>query len=505
MTEAPAAPQQTDDAGRIAAYVGRLAHLRERSALREVAERELLTELILQNQPRIREFPLLETQQQSVVNLLCLRSADQPGHESFRRLLAGFTVLVTQYSKAQAAGESGEMQALFGHLKNTEQLLLKLVQGVIFTLSLIHDNFEELFITAFGERAAASIGELSKASEMGETFWRNLFEMFLTSHVKKAFEAILAEERYQLVKDGSGLALRIPFDQVLSRLTPPDKGLAKTRIQAMFAEQLAEPGCAEIQRLVLEALRADEALLKATGRETLLSVARIACMDPSGRQLAAAEAELKSLATTNAATGEAATALMRRDFARELTAALATGALLAVLTVREEIAAALSHFGARETELVKGALQTMEQPALERTLPLLLELELISLLKDRAAPEGAKVQIRAVRTRRARAEEVEALSPLGLSKIRRNRLFDRPAADGPWLLFKPRSGAELAQLLSVLQIEEPLAGMVMVFFERAGFQVEITAFLNLELIAKTTTNLKKRLSEILAGFGIAKG
>lgn len=505
MPEAHAAAQPPDEAERIAAYAGRLARLRERSALREVAERELLTELILQNQPRIREFPLLETQQQSVVNLLCQRSAGQPGHETFKRLLSAFTALVLQYAKAQAAGEAGELQAIAGHLKNAEQQLLKLVQGVIFTLSLIHDNIEELCISAFGEGAAVAISELSKSMEMAEAFWRGLFERFLTGHVKAALAAMLAEERYQLVKDGATLAIRFPLDEVLARLTPPDKALSKTRIQTMFAEQHDAPDGPETQRLVLEAIRTDEGLIRSTGRETLLSVARIACMDPSGRQLAEAEADLRSLTATNAAAGETATAIMRRDFARELTAAMGTGVLIASLTVREEIAAALSHFGARETELVKAALQTMEQPALERALPLLLELELMSQLRARCAAEGGKVQVRPVRVRRVPVEEVEDLVPLGLSKIRRNKLFDRPAAASPWLLFKSRNVAELAQVMSVLQVEEPLAGMIASLHERAALQVDVTVFLNLELIAKTTTNLKKRLSEILAGFGVVKG
>jgi len=73
----PAEPQTREQ--RIEAYQAKLKQLKGRSALREVVERELLLEFIRVNRQNINEFPMLESQQDSVIAVLCQRS-EHPCH-----------------------------------------------------------------------------------------------------------------------------------------------------------------------------------------------------------------------------------------------------------------------------------------------------------------------------------------------------------------------------------------------------------------------------------------
>jgi len=110
--QAQASAQPQDQAQRIAAYADKLSQLKARSALREVMERELLLEFIRANRGTINEYPLLETQQNTIINLLCQRSGDHPAYEYVRKLTGSFIALLAHYSRAKEGTEAERTEQL---------------------------------------------------------------------------------------------------------------------------------------------------------------------------------------------------------------------------------------------------------------------------------------------------------------------------------------------------------------------------------------------------------
>jgi hypothetical protein len=58
--------------------------------------------------------------------------------------------------------------------------------------------------------------------------------------------------------------------------------------------------------------------------------------------------------------------------------------------------------------------------------------------------------------------------------------------------------------MSMLSLEPELQRELAQLWKRAVFRVDIMVLINLELVARTTTNLTVRLTEILQKYGVQK-
>jgi len=116
--------------------------------------------------------------------------------------------------------------------------------------------------------------------------------------------------------------------------------------------------------------------------------------------------------------------------------------------------------------------------------------------------EGGKIQVRSGRARRVAEETVDGLK--GMSKIRKKQLFANDVTREGTLLFKPKTVKQLVGTMDMLSLEPELQGALKDLWTKAIFRVDIMVLLNLELIAKTTTNLRVRLTEILEKYGISQ-
>lgn len=139
-----------------------------------------------------------------------------------------------------------------------------------------------------------------------------------------------------------------------------------------------------------------------------------------------------------------------------------------------------------------------------RTLQTLLEVQFVSELRTRAGDDLGKMHMRTLRERRTSTSAVEALFDQGLTRIRRNKLWEQDPHREDMLLFKPQSASELDALLNILQVEPLLEREVRRLWVEAPFKVEFGVFLSLDLLARSTTNLNQRLAEVLGRFGITR-
>lgn len=512
MTEHSPAPQASKKE-HFASYASTIRSLKERGALREIMERELMMEFARLNQSNINEFPLLEIQQQGIVNLVSGRMGDHPGHEYVSDLVNNFMVLAGRYEKAQAQEDLEQMEKLGKELSNTETLLVKLLQGIVFVMGLITDNFEELVLHYFGQGALEHYNGLIEKHELDQSFWKALVEHFVSSQVREAYDDIIANDRFSIAKDTGHIYIRFQFDDILARLNPSTSKIDKTRIQTAYEASGDAPRGDAMNfagSILLKGLAfiPDEAL----SERDVHTVTRLVCIDPAVLSIresyAATVAEFKALhheGTTPKDPEQAAMLRARLKFLTEQITACGVGAGIAMGIIRNNFLRALNSIIPGESETFRSLTRTFDLDTLESILFKLLENSFVHLLREKGSGEGGKLQVRTERAKRVSTADLMELADQGLNKIRRAKLFKPDPRHDDRMLFIPRNRKEFVGLLQLLQLEGELVKAVARLWESAGMALEIIVVVDLKLVARTTTNLAVRLREILNLYGVVKG
>jgi len=497
---------QLDKHQRLAAYQQKLRALKERSALREVMERELLLEFIRVNHGNISEYPLLKAQQASVIELLCAR-AGHPGYEYIHKEIAGFIVLLGHYEKAVRAGDTGRADELRTGLVNTESMLIKCVQGIVYAMALITDNFEEIVLRYFGQDALREYSVLIEQHELDERFWRAFVQQFIAKRVADAHRAILDGERFSVTKEKSFLVIRFLFDDILAGLNPTNQVIEKTRIQKSFIASRTEfEGRRRVKLLQSVLSRGVSGLSQAAdiGDGEILQAARVTCIDPVS-EIFEKLYEKRALAR---ASGDGPGGEERNreqtefKFLVDQVVAVGLGAAIAIGRTSDHFYHALEEFVPDQIEAIRPLARDFSIPTLEKLLFFLLENHTIHILAETGREEGGKIQVRSGRARRVSVAAVDGLP--GMSKIRKTQLFANDATRQGTLLFKAKTGKQLAAAMDMLNLEPELKESVASLWGEAIFRVDIMVLINLEQVARTTTNLKAKLADILQRYGVAK-
>lgn len=495
---------------RLAAYVACLAATKDRRAVREVVEREVLLCLIRTNSERINEYPLLETQQRSSIEIVAARGAMDPLHEHIRKLVGEFVAQLGQYAKPGGADSS----LLRTGLVNTETLLLKCVQGVVYTTALCTDNFIETLVRAYGEEALGPSDAITESTELDEQYWRKHFAHFVAGLVDEAYDAIMAQEAFTLAKERSLLVIRYPFDALLERLCRTPRPLDKTRVQNLFEYETRDFASRKARKLVhdiLQGMAARPDYPFAAGDIDFIS--QIVCIDPAAREMEKLQTLLLSGGLSADLAGAEAEAQgapapdvnpEQVQFLRDQVVGMACSVAITLNLLREDFLRALDGFSPKETAIVRRTLGDFSLPCLGKALQSLLEFQFVTLLRRRAGEDMGKIHIRTRKERRTSVAAVETLFDSGMTRIRRNKLWQQDPGRANMLLFRPQTATELESLLHLLQIEPQLAREIGSLWTDASFRVEFALYISLDLLSRSTTNLNQRLAELLARFGITR-
>lgn len=498
---------------RLDTYLKTVRALKERSALREVMERELLLTILGVNHSSINEYPMLPAQRISVAKLLCGR-ADHPGYEFIHDRVANFIVRLSHYGKAKKIGDSQRASELQAELLNAEAVLLRCIQGVVYAMALITDNFEEIVLRYFGQQALKEYTALIEKHELNEQFWTAFVDQFVASRVNEAHREILQGEKYTISKERSFLVIRFLFDDILSKLNPTDQQIDKTRIQKAFIagreEEEGQRRAKIIQAMLVKGLKGLSQFEKFSSTE-LLHAARISCVDTIGEEFVTAYeeriAKAKAIKEDPVSAADTVAADTQEDQARfkflmEQLVGSGVGAAIAIGVISDNFVKALEAFVPDQIKGIRPLVKDFSISVLEKILFFLLENHTIQILKECGRDEGGKIQVRSGRARRVSEAIVDELP--SMSKIRKKQLFGNDVTREGTLLFKAKTAQQMTDIMKMLSLEPELQAALVGLWKKAVFRVDIMVLVNLELVAKTTTNLKTRLGEILAKYGISR-
>lgn len=498
---------------RYAAYQKKLRDLKDRSSLREVMEREILLEFVRINHSSINEFPLLKAQQNSVIELMCNRG-QHPGYDFIQRLTNNFMTMVTRYDKARANMDEDGMQTTGKQLHNNEVLLIKCIQGIVYGMALITDNFEEIVLRYFGQGSLNDYSALIEKHELDKNFWVAFVQHFVASRVEAAHKEIIASRKYTLSKEKNSLIIRFLLDDVLSQLNPTTAKIDKTKLQKTY--ELSGAGFEDrrtakiVQTTLTKGLSfMPEGFLQP---RDYLNAARVVCIDSVAKDFAreymnrvmktksgeqpAPEPESENPETDNAESGE-----MNFEFLLNQIVALGVGATLAIGMTSRNFFTALEGFIPGATKPIEPMMRNFNTNALEAVLFYMLEHYFTYILQEIGLDEGSKITVRSTRSRRANSAAVNELT--GLNKIRKSKLFATDSSREGSLLFIPKTQKQLAQFAEALQLEDALKEQLVELWTKGVSRVDIMVMINLQQVARTSTNLSVRLGEILTKYGVS--
>ncbi|WP_319468464.1 hypothetical protein [uncultured Pseudodesulfovibrio sp.] len=515
MTES--SPQATgprlDKEQRLIAYQKKLRALKERSALREVMERELLLEFIRINHSSINEYPLLKAQQKSVVELLCGR-VGHPGYEYIHKRIANFIVLLAHYEKAVKVKDTARAAELQAGLINTESMLIKCVQGIVYAMALITDNFEEIVLRYFGQDALQDYSKLIEQHQLNEQFWKAFVEQFVASRVEEAHKEILSGEKFDISKERSFLVIRFLFDDILSKLNPTNQKIEKTRIQKSYVFSRTEfegrKQAKLVQNMLVKGLSSLSQVKKISANE-FVQASRIICIDSVAKdfevryqeQVLQAQARKENPEKSDDRDQETVKKEQKEfKFLLDQLIAVGVGAAIAIGMTGDSLFKALEEFIPEQISAIRPLARNFSVPTLEKMLFFLLENNTIHILRETGHREGGKIQVRSGRARRVPEAEVDVLP--NMSKIRKKQLFANDTTREGMLLFKAKTAKQFDGALSMLSLEPGLHETLQGMWKSAIFRVDIMVLINLEQVARTTTNLKVKLAELLELYGVAK-
>ncbi|WP_027721628.1 hypothetical protein [Maridesulfovibrio zosterae] len=511
MSEALNENAQVPDKGnRIDFYLSILARLKERNTLREVLEREVFLEFIKYNNSRINEFPLLEKQQSGIIALLCHRANDLPAHEFIKKILGEFILMLGRYSKLKDGKDQDMKDNIMSRIINSETLLIKTVQGVVYASCLISDNFEEVALRHFGEPALKKYNSLLEQYELDRNFWQALIEQFITSEVKSSLSDIISNDAYTLTRDKSYLILRFPFDEVTGSFSSDLPAIDKTRIQTSFEQVGADEESEATLKLINKTILDGGVFIRSEGmtNENIERIARIVCIDPATSIFCdeynkVMEVMRETSYETDAAENEAELA-RKLQFLQDQIGACAIGVSLTLDIVVRDFMLGLKNYTPRDEKILSIYIRQFGVDSLDKLFFYLTEVKFSNLLKEKMRGEESKLLLRVLKRRRAPISVVKELNKIGLTRIRMARFWTKDSNNKDWLIFKHNTGKELIKEVQLMSLEKELATAILKLFEKGDFKVEFLVFISLQAVSKATKDIRGKLNELLMRFGIGE-
>lgn len=481
---------------RMAYFSSILQGLKERKLVSEIMQRELLLMLIDAHQDNIVEYPLLSIQQQSIIDIITIRSAsDERLTDYIDQLVEIFINELTNFSRLKISQD--DLGPTVQKLVNCETLLLKCVQGVCYTLALCQDNFYEVCLRRFGKEANDIFDRAIEEQSMDEGFWRSNFTEYLGKKVPETFDLLIKKQIFSLNKTGNKLMLTYKLDDLLALLRGEAARIQKSELQKSLdgARCNKEPQKSiykHIHSTIIGMVIKEELIID---ENDIDFVAQIVCLDPAAAELTKVNTE-GLLSNGEEATSQDAL------FIRSQIKAIASSITLSISIMREDFMTALTNYDYYSSDLLRADLGDFSLLNLDKALYSLIEQTIAYLLRNRCAQHISKMQIYATRLRRTPKVAIENLFEQGMTKIRRNKIWTPDPDSEENMLFAPKNLTQLREVMQLLQVEPSLQKSVLKLWNQSWFKVEFNVAILLNLLAQTTTNLNYRLEEILSGFGV---
>lgn len=498
-------------------YLDKFRQLKERKITWELLQRELLLEFINVNSDRISDFPDNPMQQVTIVNVLFHGTMEHPAREFVARIVESFVSDLTRYGQAKGKDQDQAfLEKLLNNLISSEAILIKCIQGVIYVVASVIETCGQVIVNIYGHNSFEAYKDIVERHDLSSNFWRAIFEFYVKQQMVDAYESIVRKSKFTYSKTATTLSIHFYFDHVLDEVNT-EMDLEEDIDDWTYVEKtVQEYEYKRLRKIVSEYLNEHKDILmdELSGSRDIGHIVDIICVDQAASQfkekhLDEVQASLR-WETGNPFSKEKLLEKHSFELLKEQILASAVGAAVAFATMLRDFISAINVFSSkdmdiidiRDTEVIKSLVRTFDVDALERSLYYLLETYFFNSLKRKGLDKKDKIEVKVVRKRRVPRSKVEDLFDHGLTKIRKNRLWRDDPVRPKMLEFKSPTVTDLLERFKATLIEGELNQRIVKLWKTALPKVEFRVVINTKLVSRSTTNLKKGLSEILYKYGI---
>ncbi len=476
---------------RLQVYLGHVRQLKEKKALNQIAETEVLQFVIPTCIELIDECPTTEVGQQGIINMICLRATLHGEHEQIKKKIASFLFSINTYLKESAEHDNQASQDMLAEIFNTEAVLIKIIQAVIYCSGLFMDNLM-LGISRFrGSEAELQLHELAQKIELGREFWKQFYHQFVQDSCKKIYEEIITEKQFAMTREQSAIVIRFPVSQYFQTEKNQEQGVL-SRIQNRYVQTKSETGtdCLRLLRQCAKIIKRPEI---ETGEYEDLC-ARMLAMDGLG------ETCVKLFQPDNPP--QSSEELTNWIFHLEQAEYMLLMTRIAMDTIWSELTSIFS-YPPEQMQTLRLLTRNLAPQRADSLWPFLFLCEFEEQIRYKADEDLKKISLRRLQERKIPVDLLKRMLKAGLAKEQQKQLVALHPKTKTFS-FKPQQRDELQKILVHIADKE-LRELLLQAWDESSSLPDILLLLHLKALARGTTNLSQKITQLLGRFGIKLG
>jgi len=511
---------------RFSAYLNRFAALKQSNAANEFMERELLSCFVQVNQARMSDLPQVGMQQNAAINLICTQAFRFGRYKYIQNILQGFLADLSRlYGILESDRDEDEdeddlaerLRHAKANLLGSETLMLKLVQGVYRVQTVVYNTFKDVALELFGDTGVAGVQEMYERVELGANFWRVAIDNFVKKRILAAYNRLIAKSRFSYKRTDKRITLVFFFDHLLEEVRKGELVNRRRKSFHYYVEtDIQEFEYKRIKQVLAEYLQENRQLFldDSEPKAAVEHVLEIVCFDPSAadyKRLMVDEAiHTMAWETAGGATRDVISQADQLEFIRKQLLASALGVALAYHAVRADLVNAVQVFSTKNMQIFSQAdideigrqVAYFRPDLLKKAFWVLLERYFENFLKRKGIDKKDKVEVKQHRRKRLDDETLEELYASGLSRIHKNKLLRKDATRPGMLEFVYGDFETVSKVGRMLQMPGFLTEKLKDSWVNATEKIEFFVIIRLDLLTKSTVDIKKALGEILYKYGI---
>ncbi len=500
---------------RFSCYFRKLQELREGNITDEYLQRELLVDFLRINAHMLSDLPKNTLQQVGVVNLICQRSFKHPRFSNLDNILQGFSTDVARMMQTNPKEEPDLFEKRFSFACNAEMLLLRLLQSVVRVQADVVGGFRDIITSIYGKTGTEKFDEYYGQMEFSPAFWRTIIDYFVKNKLSAAYEDVTRKAKYNYSRTPKTVRINFQFDLILEELSREGVLVQReNRFRPYIQTQVEEFEYKRIRQVVSDFLREnkDFYLEDKADDDAVQQIIAMVCFDLSAAEYkrAAVEQAMRSVEWEDVVKNEEQELLDRFDMIKGKLLAAALGVSIAYYTMQRDFVEAMNVFSAKNMHIyeqkdIENAARLMrffDKDGLEQTLMYMLESYFFNILRRKCLDKKEKIKIQSLHKKRIHVDTLEQLYHFGLTRIQKNKIFNPDAYNQDMVEFRMLHYEVLEKLYELLQMPAHLRDRVRQVWEMASNKVVFYVIIDLAMISKTSTDIKRSLTEILYKYNI---
>lgn len=496
-------------------YFRKLQDLREGNISDEFLHRELLLEFLRINAHQLTDLPEKAMQQVGVVNMICQRAFKHSKYKNIDNIIQSFVTDINRLMSTDKREEPELYEKRFGFAYNSEILLLRVLQSVVRIQADVSGAFRDIILGIYGESGTRKFDEIYYSSEFSPNFWRAIIEYFVKKKLGVAYEEVTRKAKYNYSRTPKTVRINFQFDLILEELKR--EGVERKRsdkLKPFIQTDVVEFEYKRIRQLVSNFLleNRDFFLEDDIPDEEAAPIIDMVCFDLSAAEYkrAAVDQAMRTVDWEDIVTNEEQKLLDQFDTIKGKLLAAALGVSIAYKTMQQDFIEAVNIFStknmqiyeAKDIEQTGKLIRFFDQDALEATLLFMLESYFFNILRRKCLDKKEKIKIQSVHKKRIDVDMLEALYHFGLTRIQKNKIFMPDTYNPDMFEFRMIEYETLEKLYDFLQLPRHLRKRIDEVWESAAHKIAFYVIIDLAMISRTSTDIKRGLTEILYKYGI---